>query len=572
MDAKHNRLHQRNGKPPAPPPAQSLEAEKGLLGGILLDNKTIDEVVGTLNPDHFYLEKHQRIFRAILRLRDAGIHAFDPITVRDALEKQNELDESGGDDYLIELLESVPHAGHCRYYAECIRGAAFKRRLQYKASDLQRMLQDPSVELDDAIDFADGLTAHIPRGGPSRCTARELQNRHPHLSPPVIDGLAREAETVNVISVSKVGKSWFAYCLLLSVATGRIWLDKFGTAAGRVLLVDNELQPATLAHRIATVADAMGISRDEYADDLEIMPLRGKGADIFAICRELDRVPAGAFKLIVIDAKYRAMPNGNSENDNATETAFYNEVDRCAERLRAAFVLIHHASKGNQAEKRVTDVGAGAGAQSRAADCHLILREHDDADAVVLDAAVRSFPPVEPMGLRWVFPLWIPDETLDPGGLKGKATADPTADSYSAEVELAGDKGTILAAMADLATAETKTGIRDRSGLSGPRFARALGALLTAGSVVAVEKTKGNNRKYTGFVLAACNGQHPSASVNDGLTGASESHPSETPLFLQNKGGLSDCCDFPDALAAPVSLTGAISDGCTDDCESVDGA
>ncbi|TWU17624.1 AAA family ATPase [Bythopirellula polymerisocia] len=121
-----------------------------------------------------------------------------------------------------------------------------------------------------------------------------------------------------------------------------------------------------------------------------------------------------------MDAKYR-FGNGESENDNAAETRFYNAVDRLAEQTGAAIVMIHHSSKGSQSDKRVTDVGSGAGAQSRAADCHMVLREHEDDGVVVLDAVVRSFPPVEPVALKWEYPLWHLTEA-DTSLLKGKKT------------------------------------------------------------------------------------------------------------------------------------------------------
>ena len=57
-----------------------------------------------------------------------------------------------------------------------------------------------------------------------------------------------------------------------------------------------------------------------------------------------------------------------------------------------AFTMIHHASKGLQADKQVTDVGSGAGAEFRAADTHLILRHHEEQDVYVLDAVARSWP------------------------------------------------------------------------------------------------------------------------------------------------------------------------------------
>lgn len=262
---------------------------------------------------------------------------------------------------------------------------------------------------------------HVPI---ERLTLRQLSEQNPRLHDPIIDGLLREREVLNIISVSKVGKSWLMYGLLLSVITGRPWLGRFNTSAGHALLVDNELHKPTLAARIKTVGDAMGIPYEEYADALEIMSLRGRSKSIFEIASELQDIKPGTFKLISVDAKYRAIPRGTSENDNSDETNFYNCVDAIGEQSGAGIPLIHHSSKGGQADKRVTDVGSGAGAQSRAADSHLILREHEEAGAVVLEAAVRSFAPVEPVVLRWQFPLWQPDQDLDPALLKRAPTGN----------------------------------------------------------------------------------------------------------------------------------------------------
>ena len=68
----------------------------------------------------------------------------------------------------------------------------------------------------------------------------------------------------------------------------------------------------------------------------------------------------------------------------------------------------------------MTDVGAGAGSQSRATDTHLVLRPHEEDGCVVLDAAVRSWAPIEPTGLRWSFPVWDFDPGLDPTQLRSE--------------------------------------------------------------------------------------------------------------------------------------------------------
>ena len=221
-----------------------------------------------------------------------------------------------------------------------------------------------------------------------------------------------------MVSVSKIGKSWLGYNLAISVVTGRTWLDRFPTTEGKVLLVDNELQRSTLAKRIPKVGDAMGIFQSEYHGDLDVWPLRGKLKSLQNLVADFETVEHGYYRLIIMDAKYRFVTDGASENDNAAEAMFYNLVDRIAEMTGAAILLIHHSSKGSQSDKRVTDVGAGAGAQSRAADCHMILREHEQDDCVVLEAAVRSYAPVEPMVLRWDFPLWTADQEASPDRLK----------------------------------------------------------------------------------------------------------------------------------------------------------
>src|SRR5690606_5676173 len=109
-----------------------------------------------------------------------------------------------------------------------------------------------------------------------------------------------------------------------------------------------------------------------------------------------------------------------------------------ADRLGCCFVLIHHSTKGSQSGKSVTDVGAGAGAQSRATDTHLVLRPHEENGVVVLDAAVRSWPPIDPTCLRWSFPVWSVDDSLDPAALKSERPQkrkEPKADEQPKEPE-----------------------------------------------------------------------------------------------------------------------------------------
>ncbi|MEZ6233429.1 MAG: AAA family ATPase [Phycisphaerales bacterium] len=248
----------------------------------------------------------------------------------------------------------------------------------------------------------------------------ELVAAYPQLREPVIHGLLRAGETMNVIASPKTGKSWLTLDLAIAVATGRPWLGRYQTEAGPVLIIDNELHRETSAHRLPKVAQARGVAMREIAERIYVDNLRGRLQDIFTLAPYFDALEPGRFKVIVLDAFYRFMPAGGDENDNGTMANIYNRIDAFADRLGCCFVLIHHSTKGSQSSKSVTDVGAGAGAQSRATDTHLVLRPHEEQGVVVLDAAVRSWPPIEPTCLRWSFPVWSVDETLDPSALKNE--------------------------------------------------------------------------------------------------------------------------------------------------------
>ncbi len=248
-----------------------------------------------------------------------------------------------------------------------------------------------------------------------------LAAKHPDLAEPVIYGIARKGETINLIAAPKTGKSWTVYGLLLSIIMGWDWLDRYRCSRGRVLLIDNELHPATLVHRIPAVADAMGIRHEDYVDSLDILSLRGRLMDLYAIAQALEQIPPDTYSLIAFDAFYRGYPPGISENDNAGVAMLYNRIDQVAARLNCAWLNVHHSTKGSQADKAITDVGAGAGSQSRAADAHIILRPHEATNAIVLDGVVRSFAPIQPLALKWEFPVWRPADELDPAAVKGRA-------------------------------------------------------------------------------------------------------------------------------------------------------
>jgi hypothetical protein len=228
---------------------------------------------------------------------------------------------------------------------------------------------------------------------------------YPQKRRPIIQDLLRAGETANIIGASKAGKSWLILGLLLSMAAGRPWLGR-NLAKGRVLLIDNELHREELSSRIGRAMMAMGITEDDIGDRFDVLPLRGQLADIYTLATTIGGLASVGYALIALDAFYRVLPEGVSENDNAQMAAIYNKIDSIAGSLDCAIVLNHHASKGDQSGKAITDVGSGAGSISRAADTHLIVRPHELDGHAVLEGVCRSFAPVVPTTIRYDWPLW----------------------------------------------------------------------------------------------------------------------------------------------------------------------
>jgi hypothetical protein len=409
-----------HGKELAPPRAD--EAENALLGSILLDPERLAEARRLLHPRDFFQPQARAMFGHMVALDAAGA-AVDHVGLLPRLRDDPLFGPDEAKRYIVEMARFTPSALHAARYAEQVRRAARARRVLETARTLIDAVAgggDAREASCDALAELDALWNEAPPTAPQ--SVGQLLAEHPRLAEPVIEGLIRCGETANLIAPPKFGKSWLAYGLALSVATGANWLGRFRCRRGRVLLLDNELHPGTLAGRIPAVADALGIRLAEYEGWLDVLSLRGRLLDLHGIARLAEGFDQDQYQVVICDAWYRVLPSDVSENDNAQIMWLYNALDALAAKLRTAWINIHHASKGQQAEKGVTDVGAGAGSQSRAADSHLVLRAHEQPGCAVLEAAVRSFPPLEPLPLRWSFPVWLPDETLNPQALEGLRT------------------------------------------------------------------------------------------------------------------------------------------------------
>ena len=136
-------------------PPQNLDAERGVLGSILLLNEAIDDVGEVLKPDHFYSDAHQKIYAAIRDLYENNIRGIDVVTLAEELIRRNQFEETGGAAYLGEILETVPHAAHVRYYSTIVREKWMQRQLIYACTEILADSYDLTTEIDELLQSAE---------------------------------------------------------------------------------------------------------------------------------------------------------------------------------------------------------------------------------------------------------------------------------------------------------------------------------------------------------------------------------------------------------------------------------
>jgi len=135
-------------------PPHDLEAEKSLLGALLIDKDAVVKVVEFLEPGHFYHNTHGAIYDAILGLYERGEPA-DLITVTSALKKKKKLKDIGGAAFLAELTDAVPTSSHVEHYGKMVYDNAVKRELISVSARIAEQGFDESIPLEDLLDKAE---------------------------------------------------------------------------------------------------------------------------------------------------------------------------------------------------------------------------------------------------------------------------------------------------------------------------------------------------------------------------------------------------------------------------------
>ena len=216
-----------------------LNAEVAVLGSMLLSPEEAIDVASRLDPKAFYSEKHRTIFKALMELNEDGDVGIDLITLGDFLRRKGDFNKSGGEDYLIHLMNSMPTAANVETYTQIVFENYTLRRLISAGADIVNKSFDqttPVKELMDTIeqeimdignaqskkdyvvlkDLMKGVAVHLEEMANQNHQATGLPTGYEALDK-MIFGL-KESNMIVLAARPSIGKTAFALNLVANVA------------------------------------------------------------------------------------------------------------------------------------------------------------------------------------------------------------------------------------------------------------------------------------------------------------------------------------------------------------------
>ncbi len=149
-------------------PPHSVEAERSLLGGLMLDQRAWDMVADAVDASDFYRSDHRLIFEAVATLVERD-QPPDAVTVSEVLARNGELEAAGGLDYIAQLVEETPSAANIRAYARIVRERAMLRQLIQIGGDIAASaVEEEGRTVDELVDLAEQRVFEIADRGTRR--------------------------------------------------------------------------------------------------------------------------------------------------------------------------------------------------------------------------------------------------------------------------------------------------------------------------------------------------------------------------------------------------------------------
>jgi replicative DNA helicase len=255
-------------------PPHNLEAEKSVLGAVLLDDRHLFGLLVEehLRPEHFYREAHGAVFGAMVELHNEG-RKIDHLTVAEILREHGKLEEVGGPDAIEELAGWVPAAGHAREYGRIVRDDAQKRSLLTASYEIQASVLSREAPARDLVERAERMMLEVAHDD------RQKKIRS------IADILHEETDKLHRLSISKTSltgtPSGFKDIdgMTGGFQRGNLVIVAARPSMGKSALVANIAENAVLeGHAVALFS--LEMSESELAQRFVASQARIKGEDL----------------------------------------------------------------------------------------------------------------------------------------------------------------------------------------------------------------------------------------------------------------------------------------------------
>lgn len=322
------------------PPLQNIEAEKVVIGAMLVSEPAVGTVVDRvgLKPGDFYLDQHRQIFAAMRGLHSAG-KPVDQLTVAAALEPKD-LTRLGGKEYLFSLSAQVTAPGNVGHHADIVKQLAVRRSVWARGDEIKQLAARGAsgTELLDKVDqVQQALTENVSGPGPRRKLRQLDVKRMVGTSPPEVPwrvaGLAVDGTLTLLAGREGQGKSLIAQSLAGAVVRGES-LAGFGCSPGRVLVVDAE----NGEHEIWRRTHTLGLPSEVVVVEASDFHL---GRDLHDLKRLLGKHQP---QLLILDS-FRSLWPGGDENDSARVSEVLDPLRNTVRQHNVATILLHHDAK-----------------------------------------------------------------------------------------------------------------------------------------------------------------------------------------------------------------------------------
>jgi hypothetical protein len=239
------------------PLPHTIEAERSILGAILLNNNTIKLAIEKLKPEDFFHDHHRRIYHQMIALSEMA-QAIDLVTLTEQLQRSGELESVGGSAYVSQLTDGVPQISNIEHYARIVKEKSLLRSLIHATSAIQHQAFEAEDDADTILQRAELDIAAIKAdcamaGGNHRvlfhCIA-DFENSSGLTF--AIDGFLQTGAATMIAGLSGQGKTFIQLSMVRSLLTGdKLWgLFSVKEMAARVIYLIPESSIGPFKHRL----------------------------------------------------------------------------------------------------------------------------------------------------------------------------------------------------------------------------------------------------------------------------------------------------------------------------------